>query len=83
MTTQRWIRNMLDMVIFVCGKIQLVIQKCHLYPPFGNLVCCKARLTLPVRASFHVQNKCYHSYLQNNFAKGVMNYHSQRCQIVT
>ena len=46
MTTRRWTRNMLEMIIFVCGKIQLVIQKCHLYPAFGNLVCCKVRLTL-------------------------------------
>ena len=72
------------MVIFVCGKIELVLQKCHLYSPFGKLVCCKVRLTLPVRVSFHtVQNKCSHSYLQNNFAKGVMNYHDQICQIAT
>ena len=72
------------MVIFVCGKIQLVIQKCHWYLHFGNQVCCKMTLTLPVRASFHtVQNKCSHSYIQNNFAKGVMNYHDQICQIAT
>ena len=83
-TTQRWIQIMLEMIIFVCGKIELVIQKCHLYPPFGNQVCCKVRLTLPIRASVHtVQNKCSHSYLQNNFAKGVMNYHDQICQIAT
>ena len=65
-------------------KDTAVIQKCHLYPPFGNQVYCKVRLTLPIRASVHtVQNKCSHSYLQNNFAKGVMNYHDQICQIAT